>query len=153
MIPFRGAVGAAISLVMCTLAAPASAAMSHCLGPDGGVVFTQFGCPPDSVRMADSDPDGILSVVTSPALTDAERRQLQSLEADLARSRQARRREQASRARAREKARRATEERCAEAERALEAIDSTRRKGYTPAEARRLDAEEQRWRRLRRSSC
>ncbi|MEJ2087249.1 MAG: hypothetical protein P8Y69_01930 [Gammaproteobacteria bacterium] len=153
MVFLRAVAGAAVSLVMCTLAAPASAAMSHCLGLDGAVVFTQFDCPPDTVRVAASDPEGVLSVVTSPALTDAERRRLQSLDTDLTRARQARRRERASRARAREKARHATEQRCAEAERALESIDSTRRKGYTAAEARRLDSEEQRWRRLRRSSC
>lgn len=153
MIPFRGAARAIISLVMSTLAAAASGTMSRCLGPDGAVVFTQFDCPPDTVRMAAGDPSGILSVVTSPALTDAERRRLQSLDTDLTRARQARRRDQAARARAREKARHETERRCAEAERALESIDSTRRKGYSAAEGRRLDAEEQRWRRLRRSSC
>lgn len=137
-----------------TIAAPStSGALSRCLSSTGAVLFTQFGCPPGSTATDPAAPEGLLSVVGLPALTDAERRVLAALDAELARQRQARRRDQASRARARNEARHEAQARCAESIQQLDAIAANRRKGYSAAQDRHFDEQERRWRRVRRTSC
>ena len=146
-------VGALAGIASVPCASDRDVGMARCRTESGAVLFTQFACPAGTDALEPEPGDGVLSVVTSPELSTGERRALDALEARLAQRRQVDRRARVSQSRARERARHEAEAQCAEAIRELDAIGISRRRGYTAAEARRLDAAEARWRAVKRRSC
>ena len=130
----------------------ADASIHRCVDTAGAVLFSQFGCSPDTHREIPPDAPAI-SIIASPPLTRAELHTLERLEQELAQD--ARAREQAAKKRRKAFARQRAEAQahCDQARAALERIDRIRRKGYSAAQDPKLDADEQRWERERRASC
>ena len=140
-------------LILALLPAWACASVIQCAGPDGAVVYTQFHCPPNTTPRPFDRDGGILSVVTTPALSEAERRALTRLEAGLEKARRQRHRESNQRNRALQQQQRQADARCREALSALDQLAVARRQGYSADQDRRYDAEEKRWRQQKRSAC
>lgn len=164
----EGASGMQLLVAAALLAAALSGngAVSTCRNADGSVLFTQFDCPQGTApsarrdaageqadRHAQGAAPGRSSIVSMPPLSQAESASLRALAADLDRQRQARSR--ARDRRAVHQQRQLAEDRslCQEARDELDAIRTSRRSGYSAAEARQLGAAENRWRRQRREHC
>ncbi len=139
-------------LVLAT--APAPGAVIQCRDTDGGHYFGQFHCPPHTTLIEPAAaPPGNMSIISTEPLSEDERRALADLERALAaeRRKQSRDRERSARARAARAAENSAH--CEEAQARLEDLAETRRKGYPAGAERRLEAEEDRWRAIRRSAC
>lgn len=128
------------------------AVVQSCRGADGSLHFVQFACPNDT-EPASRPGEGLLNVVAGSALTAEEARALATLEQSLLQERAQRRRSRERAQTAQQQARARTAAQCREAERALDALSAQRRRGYSAAEAGRLDAAERRWNRQRRETC
>ncbi len=149
---FRRAACSGTWLVVIACCATTQAAVTACTDADGRLTYTQFDCP-GGTRPAPAGTDGRLSIVTTAPLSDAERTALvrleQTLTKDRARRARSRRQSAARRSAEREEAR----ERCEAATRALAGIRESRRQGYSADEDRRYDAQEARWKAVRRADC
>lgn len=129
-------------------------AVVQCTDASGSRYYGQFHCPPGTT-LIDPKPDHVtgLSVVRTAPLSKEERRALADLEKSLTTARRARARN--SQSAARQRSIRVVEEqqRCEEALQRLEALAERRRRGYKAGAEHRLEAEEDHWRAVRRSSC
>lgn len=134
--------------------ARALCAVIQCTDASGSRYFGQFHCPPGTT-LIDPEPDRVpgLSVVRTAPLSKEERHALAELEKSLAAARRDRARN--SHRTARQRSARVVEEqqRCTEALQHLEALADSRRRGYKAGAEHRLEAEEDHWRAVRRSSC
>lgn len=140
--------------ILALAALPTSGAVIQCRDADGGRYFSQFQCPPRTTLVEPAPhPPGTLSIISTEPLSENERQALAALEKSLANERRQRSRDRERSARAR--AARAAEDRadCAEALARLDGLAATRRKGYSAADERRLEAEEDHWQTIRRSTC
>lgn len=127
--------------------------VTACADADGRLTYTQFDCPTGTRATAAEPADNGLSIVRTAPLSAAEQAALERLERTLAADRARREKAQRRQAARQQAARVESGKRCEDARRALETLAETRRKGYTAAEDRRFDAEEARWKAVRRSDC
>jgi len=142
-----------LAMLLIAAGAETAAEVAACIDADGRLTYTQFNCPGGTERTAAAEGEGGLTIIRTAPLDDAERARLARLERRLVadRDRRARTRRQAA---ARQQAERsASRERCEAARRELAALRETRRRGYSAAEDHRYDAEEARWKAVRRADC